>query len=166
MRPLRSTSERSALRAGALPRWRPVTGGFGLGLTFGCQVEHPAAFGLVGRDETLVLEGLEGGVDGAGAGPPHPAAAFGELGDDLVAVHGLLGQQGDDGGPDVAPAGSRPPAEGGIAEPRTEAPMTAEPAGAAPTPTAAPAASPSQVPEAVEPVPVGEGETGGLLLGE
>src|SRR5262245_38003418 len=59
-------------------------------------------------DEVLVLELLEGRVDGAGARLPDAPRALGDLLDDLVAVHRLLAEQDDDGGADVAAARPAP----------------------------------------------------------
>ena len=60
------------------------------------QGEDPPAVGLGRDDQALVGEHLQRGVDRPGAGPPHAAAALGELGDDLVAVHRLHGEQPQD----------------------------------------------------------------------
>ena len=68
------------------------------------QAEDLLAGGLLGGDETLVGEQLEGGIDRAGAGVPRAAAARREFLDDLVAVHGLLGEQPQDGRANVAAA--------------------------------------------------------------
>ncbi len=110
MRPRRSTRERSAPRAASSQGAGPSPACLGLGPALGGQAEDPAALRLVRGDQSLVLEGLEGRVDRAGAGPPDAPAALGQLGDDLVAVHRLLGQEGEDGGADVAPSpfGPRP----------------------------------------------------------
>ena len=95
----------AALR-GLFPR-RGLLGGLGdrRGTGLG-QAEDLLAAGLLGGDEALVGEQLEGGVDRARAGAPRAAAARGELLDDLVAVHGLLGEQAQDGRADVAAAGA------------------------------------------------------------
>ena len=66
------------------------------------QGEDPSALGLGRGDQALVGEHLQRRVDRPGAGPPHAAAALGELGDDLVAVHRLLGEQPQDRQPDVS----------------------------------------------------------------
>jgi len=60
-----------------------------------------AAFGLGAHDQTLVDQQLQGRVDRPGAGLPQVLAALGDLLDDLVAVHRSLGEQDQDGGPDV-----------------------------------------------------------------
>ena len=64
---------------------------------------------LLTGDEALVLQHLQGGVDRAGARLPHPVGALGELTDDLVAVHGPLGEQGEHCGPHIAAAGTTAP---------------------------------------------------------
>jgi hypothetical protein len=53
-------------------------------------------------DEALVLELLEDGIDGAGAGRPGTVASFRDLLDQLVSVGRILGEQQESGGPDVA----------------------------------------------------------------
>ena len=58
------------------------------------QRERPASVAVLDRDEALVLELLEGRIDRAGARAPATAAALAELLHDLVAVHRLLGQEG------------------------------------------------------------------------
>src|SRR5690242_16710642 len=82
----------------------------------------------VGLDQPLVLELLEGRVDRARARLPHPAAALGDLLDDLVAVARLLRKQDQDGSPNVTladtwAAAERPPVE----RPAAPAARTAEP---------------------------------------
>ena len=57
------------------------------------QRERPASVAVLDRDETLVLELLEGRIDRSGARAPAAAAALAELLHDLVAVHRLLGQE-------------------------------------------------------------------------
>jgi len=96
-------------RAGAgggadrLPGLADLGGVFGhVGLAAGGEGEDAAAGLLLGADQPLVLELLERGVDGAGAGPPDAAAALLQLLHDLVAVARLLGEQGQDGGAHVA----------------------------------------------------------------
>jgi hypothetical protein len=58
-------------------------------------------------DEPLVLKGLQRRVDRTGARGPRAVAALGDLVDQLVAVAGLLGEEQQDGGADVA-AGAHP----------------------------------------------------------
>jgi hypothetical protein len=70
-------------------------------------------------DQALVLEELQGRVDGAGTRLPYAAAAISELADDLVAVHRLLGEQGENCGPDVAATGA--PATMGVRVPAMRA---------------------------------------------
>ena len=65
-------------------------------------VDALAGLGRGLADEFLVLELLQRRVDRARARPPHAAGPLGELLDDLVAVHGLLGEQREDRGADVA----------------------------------------------------------------
>src|SRR5215213_166362 len=74
-----------------------LLGGAGLG-----EGEAALPVALLTADQPLVLEHLQGGVDRAGAGGPGPAGSLLELFDHLVAVHRPLGEQGEDGGPDVA----------------------------------------------------------------
>ncbi len=70
--------------------------------------ERREAAPAVGRelDEPLVLEQVQGRVDRAGARAPLALAALRDLLDDLVPVHGLLGEEQQDGGADVAAAGA------------------------------------------------------------
>ena len=68
-----------------------------------------------GLDQALVLEQLQGGVDRAGARRPLAAAALRDHLDDLVAVHRLLGEQGEDRGAHVAAARAPARAEAGAA---------------------------------------------------
>ena len=67
-----------------------------------------AAVGLLDRHQALVLEHLQRRVHRARTGLPHTARPLAQLTNDLVAVHGPLGEQGDDGRPYVAAAS--PPA--------------------------------------------------------
>src|SRR5829696_2503225 len=69
------------------------------------QCERTSPTFLVCADESFVLELLEGRIDGAWTGLPSTAAAFGNLLDDLVAVHRALRQYREDCGSDVTPAG-------------------------------------------------------------
>src|SRR6266536_450696 len=69
------------------------------------QREQPLALGLLAGDQALVLEHLQGRVDRAGARPPDPAGAVGELLDHLVAMHGTLAEQRQDRGAHVAAPG-------------------------------------------------------------
>ena len=100
------------------PRALAREGGGGLPAGVG-QVEGASAVQVVGLDEALVLELLEGGVDGAGAGSPATAAARLELLHDLVAVHRLFGEKGQDGGPQGTATGlrSEPPGALGVLAP-------------------------------------------------
>src|SRR5690606_16334268 len=61
-----------------------------------------AAARVVAGDQALVLQLLERGVDGAGAGPPDAAAARLDVLDHLVAVPGPLAEQQEQRRPDVA----------------------------------------------------------------
>src|SRR6266508_732168 len=88
------------------------------------QRVHALALSLLAHDQSLVLEQLEGRVDRARARAPQPAAPGLELLDDLVAVHRLFGEQGEDAGADVTATGS-PPASAHVPRPRT-APRPAE----------------------------------------
>src|SRR5204863_500893 len=76
----------------------------GLGAAGLGEGEPLAAFGLLGGDQALVLEQLQGRVDRAGARPPDAAGAALQLLDHLVAVHGALDQQGEHRLPDVGSA--------------------------------------------------------------
>ena len=133
------------------PRGGTVTGGVGRGPALGGQAEHPAPFRLVGGHQSLVLHHLEGGIDRARAGPPDAATPLGELGDDLVAVHRLLGEQRDDGGPHVAPSHLGAPSEHRAAESGPEATVTPE---SGPVAVGTPPSSPT----AAVPAPVGPAE--------
>src|SRR5579859_2682592 len=89
----------------------------------GQQVALAPALGRLRLDQALVLQLLEGRVDRPGTGLPHAAAALGDLLDQLVAVPGLLGQQGQRSGADVATADPRPAAEPtALTGPRAEPP--------------------------------------------
>ena len=99
----------------------------------GQRVPAAPALGRLGLDQRLVLELLQGGIDRPGAGPPHAAAALADLLDDLIAVPGLLGQQRERGGADIAPLDPRAAHELRAAEPHLR---SRAPAGA---PSAAPA---------------------------
>jgi hypothetical protein len=100
------------------------------------QREQPLAALLLAGDPALVLQHLEGGVDRAGAGTPDAAGALVELLDHLVPVHGPLGEEGQQGGADVAAPGApaaaaaSPPAvvaaEAGPAAPGAERVAAAE----------------------------------------
>src|SRR5919106_2059051 len=99
------------------PRRRAALGAPGSFLSAGVgQVKDPFTVGVARPDEALVLELLERGVDRAGARTPHAAASFGELLDDLVAMHGLCRQQPEDGRPHIAPADLRAATEEGARE--------------------------------------------------
>src|SRR5450830_683609 len=67
----------------------------------------PAAVQPLDGGQPLVLERLQGRVDGSGAGGPGARTSLGDLLDQLVPVAGLLVQEQQDGGTDVA-AGTRP----------------------------------------------------------
>jgi hypothetical protein len=75
---------------------------------FGQRIDF-APVGLFGADDPLVGQQLKGWVDGSGAGFPTAAAALLDLADNLVAVHGALGEQGQHSSPDLslANAGAR-----------------------------------------------------------
>jgi hypothetical protein len=74
------------------------------------QGDQPAAALGGHRDQPLVLEEVDGRVDGAGARGPHAAGALGDGLHDLVAVHRLLGDEQQDGGADVAARSAAPSA--------------------------------------------------------
>ena len=71
---------------------------------FGEPVD-PSTVLFLGADKALVLELLQGGIDGARARLPAAAAALADFLDDLVTVHRLLGEQRDHRRSDVTPAG-------------------------------------------------------------
>ena len=85
----------------------------------GQLVGAPAALASLSPDQALILELLERRVDRAGAWPPDSPAALADLLDDLVAVHGLLGEQRERCRPDIAAPGPRP-AHAALAAPRAE----------------------------------------------
>jgi hypothetical protein len=89
--------------------WRPLLLALHLGPSGVGEREPAAALALLTGDQALVLEQLEGRVDRPRARPPDAAGARLQLLDHLVAVHGPLGQQGQDRGPDVAAAAPPPP---------------------------------------------------------
>src|SRR5205807_700567 len=68
------------------------------------QLVDAAPVGLVAAHEALVAELLQRRIDRAGARLPATLAALGDLADDLVAVLGLLAQQGQDRRAHVAAA--------------------------------------------------------------
>src|SRR5579875_3303681 len=72
------------------------------------RVPSPPALLALGTDQALVLELLQRRIDRAGAWPPHPVTALGDLLDDLISVHRPLGQQRQCCRPDVAAPGPRP----------------------------------------------------------
>src|SRR5205823_2008331 len=74
---------------------------------------------LAGGHEILVGEQLQRRVHRARARPPQPVRALGDLLDDLVAVHGPLGEQRQHGRPHVTPAmpAAAPPAVATAGEP-------------------------------------------------
>src|SRR5262249_4626018 len=72
------------------------------------EAERAPAGRLLGLDQPLVGELLQGGVDRAGTGPPGAAAALLDLGHDLVAVARALAQQGQDRRAHVASPGLGP----------------------------------------------------------
>src|SRR5262245_41434762 len=89
------------------------------------EAERAPAAGLLGLDQALVGELLQGRVDRAGAGPPGAAAALLDLGHDLVPVARAFAQQRQDRGAHVAAAGLRPACLAGRARPPA-APVPAE----------------------------------------
>src|SRR3954454_12720535 len=105
------------------------------------QREAPLALGLLSGHEALVLQHLQGRVDGARARAPDAVRARLELLDHLVAVHRSLGKQREDRGTDVA--APHPRATAAAAERRAPWPK------AAPGPTL-PAAARRAAPIAVE----------------
>jgi hypothetical protein len=134
-----------------LPGGRAVAGRFCFGAALRSKGEDSAARRAVGGHQALVFEGGERRVDRPGARPPYSTTALAELGDDLVAVHRLFDQEGEDGGTDVTPAGLGTPAESGA-----EAAMPAE-SGAEAVGTPPASAAPSTAARAAEAVsPVGE----------
>ena len=106
-----------------VPR-RAQLGLVGLGVVLALVGQHvaapAAALAGLGPDQALVLQLLERRVDRAGAGPPDSPAALADLLDDLVAVHRLLGQQGQRRRANVTAPGPRP-AHPRLARPRTHA---------------------------------------------
>ena len=60
------------------------------------QVDHRPALGLLGAHQAFVGQLRHRRVHRARAGAPGPAGALGDLLDDLVAVHRLLGEQRED----------------------------------------------------------------------
>jgi hypothetical protein len=71
------------------------------------EVKYAALRFLLGPDQTLILQKLEGGVDRAGAGLPEAAALLADILDNLVAVSGMLGQQEQNRPTDIAAADPR-----------------------------------------------------------
>src|SRR6478735_404459 len=69
------------------------------------------ATGLLGADQALIGEHLEGRIHRACARLPRAAAALLDLVDDLVAVHRLLPQEGEDSGTHVAASHARADAD-------------------------------------------------------
>src|SRR5690606_13102632 len=125
------------------------------GARFGERRETTPA---VGRelDEPLVLEQVQSRVDRARARAPLALAALGDLLDDLVAVHGLLGEEQQDGGADVAAPGAPGAATAApvttTAVTRTEAgPAGAEPRSARTEAGPAGAEAPTAVGRSAEP---------------
>ena len=95
-------------RRDAFPQVRELLGSLGgEPLAVLGQPVDPATVLLLGPHQALVLELLQRRVDRSGAGLPRAAAAPADLLDDLVAVHRLLGQQGQHRRSDIAPAGPR-----------------------------------------------------------
>src|SRR4051794_10207335 len=70
--------------------------------------EAALAVGVLAADQPLVLEQLEHRVDRTGARGPGALAPLLDLFDHLVAVHGAVGEQGEDGGANVPAARPRP----------------------------------------------------------
>src|SRR5438270_2785129 len=89
------------------------------------QLVDPLALLVAPGDTALLLEELQRGVDGAGAGPPHAAAALLEAADELVAVGRTVQQGVEQGQADVAAAHPPPTGPGG-----PEVAPSAAPAGA------------------------------------
>src|SRR5918998_4150543 len=117
--------------AGLLPRGAELVGVLGDVRAAGVrELEEPAAGGLLGADESLVLELRERRVDRARARAPGAVAAGLDLLHQAVAVARLLGEQDEQGGADVTAAGA------GAEASRSEG-RTAEAAGAAPVSAAA-----------------------------
>src|SRR6266511_2032869 len=98
--------------SGAELPWRRAAGSLlpllHLGLAHLGQRVDPLAVTVLARHQSPVLQHLKGRVDRARAGAPGPATPGFELLDDVVAVHGLLCQQREQRGPDVAPPGPSP----------------------------------------------------------
>ena len=127
------------------------------------QREHaPAGLGGGGLDEPFVLELLQGRVHRAGARRPVAAAALRDHLDDLVAVHRLLGEEGQDRRADVAAAGAPAGAEAG----RRSPPGPCSPVHAAPRLAVAAASGPLAGHEPdLEPERLSGGGGGGRLVG-
>src|SRR4051794_2144521 len=71
------------------------------------EARHLLALLIAGRDQTLVVQQLDGRVDRAGAGAPRLAAALANLLDHLVAMHRPVKQEQQGCGAHIAPAASR-----------------------------------------------------------
>src|SRR6516225_11184642 len=108
------------------------------------QAERAPAAGFFGLDQPLVSKLLQGGVDGARAGPPGATAALFDFGHDLIPVARALAQQRQDRGADITAAGLGPARKSGRARP----PAAPRPAGTArPVPeTGRPAVPPAPRP--------------------
>jgi hypothetical protein len=120
------------------------------------------AAAVVGEDdEALVGEQAQRRVDGAGARPPRPLGALGQLGDDLVAVHGLLVEQHEDRRADLAAGGAAAATGASRAEPVAEA-RAAQVAAGAEGPEARPGAAAAAAPDGVRLLALGRGAAGVL----
>src|SRR5262249_42692407 len=90
-----------------LPRQRAAAA-LGLGATLVGELVDALPVGLGRAHEALVGQLLERRVHASGARRPRALAALGDLADDLVAMHRLVCEEGDDGGADVAAPCSAP----------------------------------------------------------
>src|SRR5690554_3323042 len=96
-----------AVALGGLPGGAELGGvGLDVGATFVGQRGEVAPAVRRRRHEAFVGEESDRRVHGAGARPPRATQALGDLLDDLVAMHGLLGEQEQDRGAHVAASGS------------------------------------------------------------
>src|SRR3954451_21540006 len=96
---------------GLIP-WRCLGGGELLGrLPAGRgKARHLLAVLVLRGNQALVVEQLDGRIDGTGARAPGPAAALANLLDHLVAVHRPVEEEEQGGRTDVAAASPRAPA--------------------------------------------------------
>ena len=115
--PTPNTSVRSSAVCSPPPTWSqgvPSSSAWSVDVgapLFG-EGEEPAAAGLLGADEALVLQLRERGIDRARAGAPGAAAAVLDLLHEPVAVARLLAEQDEQGGADVAAPGAGAEAAG------------------------------------------------------